>query len=124
MTEPLPDPPEGHAELAGFRQIRDWVRDRVVPLLRRLDANRPAAVRVPLPALTANIPAVLPITWPQQLPAAAYAVLVTVEGPAVVLNVRAVLRPNTRTITGCQLLVASTVDQADGVGYVQAVAVM
>lgn len=117
--EPDPDPPTGHGSLAGFAALRGWLYDVVAPRILAIraavvdlqaSAVSATGVRLSLPSTAAAGSREVAVTWPQEMPSVNYVVLASFEVDAALLGrIFAAVKPNTRTTTGCTLVLAATV---------------
>lgn len=89
---------------------------RLRQLIKAAQARLPRSRSLLLPALAANTPQEIAVTWPTPLPDATYQVTIGQEFAALILlgKIEAVVKAGSRTPEGCTLLVAATRDVADG----------
>lgn len=88
---------------------------RLQQLIRAAQARLPRSRSLLLPALIANTPQEIAVTWPTPLPDATYQVTIGQESQPILLGkIEAAVKAGTRTPEGCTLLVAATRDVADG----------
>ena len=93
-------------------------------LVAAIRARTPRAARLVLPALTANTPTDVPVTWATEMPDATYSVVATPVLPAALVGiVRVAVKPGSLTTAGCVLTVAATQAVAAGQGGLHVVAV-
>lgn len=84
--------------------------NRLRQLIKAIRDRAPRGVRLQLPALTANTPVEVTVTWPQAMPDSSYSVTVTpTHGPAVLAaGIRVAVKPGSLTTADCVLIVAAT----------------
>ena len=97
---------------------------RLRQVVKAAQARLPRSKSLALPALVANTPQEIPVTWPTPLADANYAVTVGQEfsAPIQLGAIRAAVKAGSRTTTGCTLIVGSTRDVADGAAGLHVVA--
>ena len=94
---------------------REQEPSRLRQLLRAIRDRAPRTTRVALPALVANTPIEVPITWTPAMPDQSYSVSISlVHGPALLGAIRAAVKPGSLTTGGCTLHVGASRDVADG----------
>lgn len=88
--------------------------DRLRQLIRAARERLPRSRSLILPALTANTPQEITVTWPTALPDATYQVLISPEldAPGLLGAIAAAVKAGSRTPEGCTLLVAANRDVA------------
>lgn len=98
--------------------------DRLRQVIKAAQARLSRSRSLVLPALVANTPQEIPITWPTAMPDATYRVTIGQEfaQPVLLGAIRAVVKAGSRTTDGCTLLVGSTRDVADGAAGLHVVA--
>jgi hypothetical protein len=98
--------------------------DRLRQLIRAAQTRLPRSRSLVLPALVANTPQEIAVTWPTPMPDGTYQVTIGQEftQPLLLGAIRAAVKAGTRTATGCTLLVGSTRDVADGAAGLHVVA--
>lgn len=94
-------------------------------LIKAAQARLPRSRSLLLPALVANTPAEIAVTWPAPMPDGTYQVTIGQEfaQPVLLGAIRAAVKAGSRTAQGCTLLVGSTRDVADGAAGLHVVAV-
>lgn len=94
-------------------------------LIRAAQARLPRSRSLLLPALAANTPAEILVTWPTPMPDGTYQVTIGQEftQPVLLGAIRAAVKAGSRTAEGCTLLVGSTRDVPDGTAGLHVVAV-
>lgn len=90
--------------------------DRLRQLIKAAQARLPRSRSLLLPALIANTPQEIPVTWPTPMPSINYQVVIGEEfaQPILLGAIRAAVKAGSRTVDGCTLIVGSTRDVADG----------
>lgn len=97
---------------------------RLRQLVAAIRVRAPRAARLVLPALTANTPTDVPVTWAPDMPDATYSVVATPVLPAALVGVvRVAVKPGSLTKAGCVLTVVATEAVAAGQGGLHVVAV-
>ena len=112
----VPPPPECPNTGVALEEQAERRPERLRQLVKVIRDRAPRAVRLFLPALTANTPVEVSVTWPVPVPDTTYSISITQEFAALVLlgAIRVAVKAGSRTTTGCTLLVGSTRDVADG----------
>lgn len=98
---------------------------RLRQLVKAAQARLPSSRSLFLPALVANTPQEIPVTWPNPLADATYQVTIGQEfaQPVLLGKIEAAVKAGTRTPEGCTLLVAASRDVADGQAGLHIVAI-
>lgn len=83
---------------------------RLRQLIAAIRNRAPRGDRIPIPALAANTPAEVTVTWPVAMPDTSYSVTaLPVHGAALLAaDIRVCIKPGSLTTAGCVLIVAAT----------------
>lgn len=97
---------------------------RMRQVIKGAQARLPRSRSLTLPALVANAPQEITVTWPTPLADSSYAVTIGQEfaQPILLGAIRVAVKAGSRTPAGCTLLVGSTRDVADGAAGLHIVA--
>lgn len=121
----VPPPAECPNTPAALEERDEQRPARLRQLVKAIRDRAPRSTRFPLPALVANTPVEIPVTWLPPCPDTTYSVVTSQEFAALVLlgAIRVAVKAGSRTTTGCVLLVGSTRDVADGQAGLHVVAI-